>query len=72
MEAVVLAAVVGFSVLIAVACAFGALALAMYVIDVASGEPRRVSSHPSPAATEPWLTEVSLHDRPASTPRLAA
>ena len=72
MEAVVLAALLGLSVVTAVACAFGALALAMYLIDVASGAPRRVSSHSSPALSEPWLTEVSLHDRPAPTPRLAA
>ena len=72
MEAVVLAAVLGFSVLTAVVAAFGTLKLAMYSIDLASGPPRRVSSPSSPRASDPWRTEVSLHDRPAPAPRLAA
>ena len=72
MEAVVLAAVLGLSVLIAVAAAFGALALAIYLIDVASGAKARVAGQHSPAVHETWLTEVSLRDRPARTPRLAA
>jgi hypothetical protein len=73
MEAVVLAAVLGLSVLTAVAAAFGALALAMYGLDVASGATTlRAGHHPAHAVSESWLTEVSLHDRPAPAPRLAA
>ena len=71
MEAVVLAAVLGFSVVIAVASAFGSLALAMYLIDVASGATARVGRTPTPAS-ESWLTELSLRERPAAQRSLAA
>jgi hypothetical protein len=73
MEAVVLAAVLGVSVLIAVAGAFGALTLAMYLIDVASGATASVrGDQPATVAAQPWPTELALNDPPGVTPSLAA
>jgi hypothetical protein len=70
MEAVVLAAVLGLSVVIAVASAFGALTLAMFLIEIASGASAPTASRqPSHAVADAWVTELALPERTAAPQR---